>query len=88
MDLTETVFISNLPKLDLHGLDRDSARLAIEDFIRINIKLKNEKIVIIHGIGEGILRRTTHDVLKKNKYVVEYAICYNNVGSTIVRIKI
>lgn len=87
MELGETLFISNLPSLDLHGYDRDSARVAIEDFIRINIKLKNPKIVIIHGVGEGIIKDITHKVLKKNKNVEEYAICYNNVGSTVVRLK-
>lgn len=87
MKLSETMFISNLPYIDLHGYDRDSARVAIEDFIRINVKLKNEKFVIIHGVGEGIIKETTHNILKKNKNVEEYAICYNNIGSTIVRIK-
>jgi len=84
----ETVFISNLPSIDLHGYDRDSARVAILDFINDNIKLKNKEIVIIHGIGSGILKKTTHDVLKKHKNVLDYKICYNNVGSTIVSLKI
>ena len=87
MELSETMFISSLPSIDLHGYDRDSARVAINDFININLKLKNQKIVIIHGVGEGILRKTTHDILKKNKYVENYAICYNNPGSTVVRLK-
>ena len=87
MELSDTLFISNLPSIDLHGLDRDSARVMIEDYIRINLKLKNEKFVIIHGVGTGILKKTTHEVLKRNKNVLEYAICYNNTGSTIVRLK-
>ena len=88
MELSETMFITNLPSIDLHGYDRDSARIMIEDYIRINKNLKNKKFVIIHGVGEGILRKTTHEVLKKNKNVEEYAICYNNPGSTVVRLKI
>lgn len=87
MELSETMFIQNLPFIDLHGYDRDSARVAIEDFIIINYNLSNEKIVIIHGVGEGILRKTTQEILKKNKYVKEFAICYNNPGSTVVRLK-
>lgn len=87
MELSETMFISNLPYIDLHGLDRDSARVMIEDYIRINFKLKNEKFVIIHGVGEGILKKITHEILKKDKNVLEYAICYNNPGSTVVRLK-
>lgn len=88
MKLSDTMFISNLPSIDLHGYDRDSARVIIEDNIRINRNLKNEKFVIIHGVGEGILKKTTHEILKKNKYVIEYAICYNNPGSTVVRLKL
>jgi len=88
MKLEQTMFISNLPSIDLHGLDRNSARVLVEDFIKENIKLKNKEFVIIHGVGTGILKQTTHNVLKKNKNVEDYIICYNNVGSTIVRIKI
>ena len=40
---------SNLPSLDLHGLDRDYARILINDFIRDNHKMKNYKVIIIHG---------------------------------------
>ena len=87
MELSDTMFIQNLPAIDLHGYDRDSARVAINDFVRINYNLKNEKIVIVHGVGEGIIRKTTQEVLHKNKYVKEYAICYNNPGSTVVRLK-
>lgn len=88
MKLENTMFISNLPKLDLHGFDRDSARVAINDFIKENKKLKNVEFIIIHGIGTGILKKTTHETLKRNKTVLDYKICYNNIGSTIVRILI
>ena len=84
----EDLFISNLPSIDLHGYDRESARVAILDFINDNIKMKKKEIVIIHGIGSGILKKTTHEVLKKHKNVLDYKICYNNVGSTIVSLKI
>ena len=84
----EDLFISNLPSIDLHGYDRESARVAILDFINDNIKMKKKEIVIIHGIGSGILKKTTHEILKKHKNVLEYKVCYNNVGSTIVLLKI
>ena len=80
-------FLSNLPSIDLHGIDRDYARILINDFIYDNYKLKNEKIVIIHGIGTGIIRKTTHEVLKRNKYVQEYKTDYFNDGMTIVTLK-
>lgn len=86
--LGSLLFIDSYPKLDLHGYDRETARVAIEDFIRDNKKMKNEIVVIIHGIGNGILKNTTRMTLSRNKNVSEFAICYNNVGCTIVRIVI
>ena len=80
-------FLSNLPSIDLHGVDRDYARILINDFIYDNYRLKNERIVIIHGIGTGIIRKTTHEVLKRNKYVQEYKTDYFNSGMTIVTLK-
>ena len=88
MNLNEVIFLNNLPSLDLHGLDRDSARVKVNEFIKDNIVLKNEIIVIIHGIGTGILKEEVHKVLKSNKSVLDYKIFYNNVGTTIAKIKI
>ena len=88
MKLTNLMFIDRFPKLDLHGFDRDSARVAINDFIHDNIKMGNEIIVIVHGLGSGIIRRTTWETLKQNKNVLEYKSDYTNRGCTIVQIKI
>lgn len=82
------IFTNNLPKIDLHGLDRDTARVVINDFINDNLKQKQNLFVIIHGIGTGILKDTTHNILKINKYVEEFQIDFYNAGSTIVRLKI
>lgn len=78
---------SNLPTLDLHGMDRDYARILINDFILDNYNIKNQKVVIIHGIGTGIIRKTTQETLKKNKYVEEYKINNFNAGETLVSIR-
>lgn len=82
------IFTNNLPSLDLHGENSETARVLIQDFIRDNKKLKKDKIVIIHGKGTGILKKTTHDVLKRSKDVTEFQIDFYNEGSTIVRIKV
>lgn len=88
MKLNEIIFIENLPKLDLHGYDRETARVSISDFINENKKLKNENFTIVHGIGSGIIKKVTDDTLKTNKSVLEFQTMYNNRGCTIVRIKI
>lgn len=86
MNLNNLIFIDNLPSLDLHGFDRDSARVAINDFINDNIRMHNRYVVIIHGIGSGILKETTRLVLKKNKSVIEFKIHPFNIGCTVVNI--
>lgn len=78
---------SNLPTLDLHGVDREYARILINDFIFDNYRAKNDKIIIVHGNGSGIIKKATQETLKKNKYVLQYKIDNFNVGETIVRLK-
>lgn len=86
MNLNDLIFIDNLPSIDLHGLDRDTSRVLINDFIRDNYKLKNKFVVIIHGNGKEILKKTTSKVLKENKLVKDYKIFPYNVGCTIAQI--
>lgn len=88
MELKNVIFIDNLPKIDLHGFDRDTASLAVSDFIRDSIKLKNNIIVIIHGIGSNIVKKSVHETLKRNKFVLEYKLFPYNIGCTIVRLNI
>lgn len=88
MKLADLMFIDRYPSLDLHGYDRMTARVAINDFIQDNIKMKNRMIVIIHGVGSGIIKNTTWDVLKKNKYVIDYKSDYMNRGCTVVELDI
>lgn len=85
--MLDDIFLKNLPYIDLHGYDRESARVKTEDFIQESKILGNNKIVIIHGIGEGIIRETVHNVLKKNKYVTKYKIDIYNSGCTIIELK-
>ena len=63
------IFIDNLPHIDLHGEDRVNALIKVDEFIKDSIKLKNKKIVIIHGIGTGILKNSVHEYLKKDHRV-------------------
>lgn len=84
--LDSVIFINNLPTLDLHGYDSDSARVSINDFIRDNITMKNEFLVIVHGIGSGIIRQVTIDTLNKNKKVLDFKSYMYNNGCTIVQI--
>lgn len=84
--LSSVIFYDSLPKLDLHGFESDTARVAINDFINDNKKMKNEVFVIVHGNGSGILQKTTDATLRKNKNVVEFKRTLGNTGCTLVRI--
>ena len=76
----------NLPTLDLHGIDRDYARILINEFLEDNYKMKKFKVVIIHGNGSGIIKKTTQETLKKSKLVMSYKIDNFNTGMTIVEL--
>ena len=76
----------NLPKLDLHGETKDVARILVEEFLEYNYMLGQLELVIIHGIGEGILKKEVHKVLKNNKKVVEFGLDMFNPGCTLVRL--
>lgn len=82
------IFLNRYPHIDLHGLDRDSARMVTNDFVLENVILKNEMIVIIHGIGTGIVKKEVHEALRVNKNVLEYKTDNFNSGCTVVKLKI
>lgn len=81
-------FTYNLPYVDLHGLDRDTSRVVVKDFINDNYKMKCERFYIIHGVGSGILRKTVIETLQRDKRVLEYKTSIPNIGCTIVWLKI
>ncbi len=80
------IFLDNLPNIDLHGFDRESARVITNDFIDEAQRLRYKKILIIHGIGTGIVKKSVHQTLKKNKKVISYKVDAINNGCTIVEI--
>lgn len=81
------MFVDSYPSIDLHGEDRVNAIILTNDFINDSIKLKYKTIVIIHGKGEGILKKAIHEYLKKDKRIKDYRLDINT-GETIVDLKI
>lgn len=78
---------NNCPTLDLHGEPSDIASVLINDFIKENYTMGKEFVIIIHGIGTGILKKTTAEVLKKNRLVDSFKIDNFNAGETIVKLR-
>ncbi len=81
------LILSSYPKIDLHGMDREYAIFKVKEFINDCYKLKQENIIIIHGIGKGILRNAINEYLKKDKRVLEYKLDFMNPGCTLVCLK-
>jgi len=75
------------PTLDLHGEYGFSAEVLTKEFINDNISLKNKKVCIVHGIGEGILKKVVHKVLKEDSRIKSFKVDFMNPGCTIVEIK-
>lgn len=86
--IIDDIFLKNIPTLDLHGYTGDMARVATKDFVNDNLILKNSKILIVHGIGEGIVKKSVHEELSHNKYISSYCLNGFNTGCTIVTLKI
>lgn len=84
MGRIDDIFIKNLPTIDLHGYDRDSARVATNDFVDEAYSMGWNQIVIIHGIGSGIVKLAVQEVLSKNHKVLKHHVYGSNVGCTIV----
>ena len=75
------------PKLDIHGETSATCIALINSFINDNIKLKKDRIIIIHGKGTGILKKATHNYLKKDKRVIKFYIDGMNDGQTVLELK-
>lgn len=79
-------FLNILPSIDVHGFTRETVYVPVSDFINDNIKLRNKKIVIIHGIGYGILRDEINRRFKRDKRVKKLYLSSDNAGCTIIEL--
>ena len=77
----------NIPTLDLHGMDREITRILVKEFVHDKYKLENVHIAIVRGKGQGILKKTVHEVLKKEREVNDYYLDFFNIGCTFVELK-
>ena len=80
------IFLDRLPKIDLHGETKDTARVIVNDFIDEASIMGYKEIVIIHGIGTGVLKNEVKETLSKNKKVKSFYIDALNIGCTVVKI--
>ena len=74
------IFLNNLPFIDLHGFDTESARVATNDFIDDSLVLKYNKVLIIHGKG----KKSVYEALSHRREVIKFHTDNLNDGCTIV----
>lgn len=79
-------FLSILPTIDIHGLNRDMVKFILNDFINDNLKMNNKKIVVVHGKGKGILLNEVHFILRKDKRIKRFYLDGFNTGCTIIEL--
>ncbi len=80
-------FLYNAPHLDIHGYDRYGAIAVVDNFIDNSLRIEAKKIVVVHGKGEGILKKSLHDYLKHDKRIISYKTNNYNDGETIIELK-
>jgi len=74
---------NHLPSIDLHGMDRDTARILSKEFLEDQYSLGKRAVVIIHGKGKRVLKQ---EMLKREKIVQDFFIDFFNDGATIVEL--
>jgi DNA mismatch repair protein MutS2 len=76
--------------LDIRGARGEEALVEVEKFIDDALLLSMDKLRIIHGKGDGILRKLIWSQLKKHKAVAHYEYEkeeFGGTGATIIQLK-
>jgi DNA-nicking Smr family endonuclease len=77
--------------LDLHTFNPKDVRQLIPEYIEACLEKKIYSLRIIHGKGIGVLRETTHTILKKHPAVKSFHLDPEpgvSWGATLVELKI
>lgn len=75
--------------LDLHTFAPKDAASVVDEYLRACLEKGIYEVMIIHGKGKGVLRRTVHALLEKHPDVFDFRIDPgpSSWGATIVRLK-
>ena len=78
------------PRLDIRGLERDDALRALDRFLDQMLRQGVPSAVIVHGKGQGVLRRSIQEHLARHPDVAEFRLGQHTEGgsgATIVRLR-
>lgn len=77
------------PTIDIRGMRRDEALQAVENHVDKALMLNIDNLKIIHGIGDGILRRSVRSLLqqyKDIKSITDEEPQYGGAGVTLIEL--
>ena len=66
--------VAQSPELDLRGMDALEASAVLTIFLDNAFMANLTQVRIIHGKGTGVLRKTVHEELRKNKHVKKFRL--------------
>lgn len=67
-------------KLDLHGSTREEALEMLEDFLNHAIMARFSEVLVVHGMGNGILKKMVENFLDNCKFIRGYIQAPPNMG--------
>ena len=73
--------------LDLHGFTKVEASEALISFIDLALRKNVHKVEIVHGHGNGILKRLVQSFLAESEYIASFKVEDFNTGATIAYLK-
>ena len=68
-------------ELDLHQFSPKDVKTLVPDYLLECLKKDIREVLIIHGKGKGILRRTVHALLDRLPYVAHYRLDDKQIGN-------
>lgn len=86
--MSNPIFNLKCPHLDLHGETLATLDYIVTTFLNDNFKMGNRYVYLIHGWNSTIIRDQVHKLLKQNRNVVSYRLDVNNIGQTIIELKV
>lgn len=74
-------------RVDLHGLTRIEANELLISALDRALLDNADRIEVVHGLGDGIMKRTTESFSKGSKHVVKFTAHPTNPGVSYLELK-
>ncbi len=79
--------IDKTTSIDLHGFTKLDAEEALVNLLNTALIQNTVRLEIIHGHGNGIIKKVVADFLSTSPYIDNFHLLENNTGTTIAFLK-